>query len=443
MTSNVDKGKANWLSNFFSRDIKTLISATMVILLFKVIGAVCGFLLSILITRHLAVGEVGTYFFILSIVAIIASLTRCGVDNAITREVARYAKINKFDSIRCVYSCVIKLIGIVSVLVGGCLLVFNKPFITLLNISQNINFYYLMFLPFLTALLAIHIQFFQGLRKTSTYAVLNLLVRPIQLILLLLFVFISSVLTIQLVLFSQILALSITLLLAFFGLQHVISQKDNSVTENGNTTKVKTDLYSLLPSMWFASLFVIVMEQAGQFLVGVLSSPQESALYGVAVRIAVIVSFVVMAFNNAISPIYAQLYAEGKISVLRNLYIKETLIRIMIIIPMLFLVLYFARDILLFFGEEYLAAETVLLWLVIGKMINTIVGPTGTLLMMSEQHSAQRNNLLLSAVILIVACFYLVPLSGAIGAAQAVCFSVILNNIFGLYQITQSVFRKS
>jgi O-antigen/teichoic acid export membrane protein len=434
---NVIANVKNSICQFLSADLRELFSSSLVILFFKILGAVCGLGISILITQNLPIERAGEYFYLMSLLVIVATILRCGTEHALTRQIAHYFKQQQFFSIRFIYHYGIRLTWLFSLLFIVLMLTFSQYFMVLINISDQLSFMVIVFLPPLMALLAVQSQSFLGLSQTTIFAVLNILVRPLHLVLLLLFLIFYEF-SIFLIMLLLLVATLMTLVIGRILWSRFISRNDHGVsTSDDSKEAVKNKFLNLLPAMWVASLFTIIMDQGGQFLVGVFAEPQESALFGVAVRIATIVSFVVMSFNNALAPKYAQLYSAGELDSLKSLYIKETLLRATMIMPMFVGIIIFSADILAIFGHDYVLAKPVLIWLIIGKMVNTLVGPTGMLLMMSDQHKVQRNILFIAASVLIAACCYLIPINGAVGAAQAACLAVIINNMLGLVKLMQ------
>jgi len=434
------------IRQWFSQDIQEFLSASFLIFLFKVFGAICGFILSVLITRHLSIEDTGIYFLLMSFIAMTTVISQCGLENAITREVAIYHRLKHYQKIKQLKLTAVKITLLFSSLLAIGLLVFKRTVVNLLHVPLDNSYYLLVILPILLSLLAVSTQVFQGLRQTKDYALLNIVVRPLHLILLFTYVFFVEELSVFITLTFLIVSLSLALILARYRWALFLTLKDEQVhglvLNKQESTIVKSNLTSLLPSMWLASLFAIIMEQGGQFLVGVLSTTQESALYGVALRIAIIISFVVISFNNALSPKYAQLFSLGDLSKLRQLYVKDTVIRTIILTPILLAVIYFANDILLLFGNDYLAAKSALIWLILGYLVNTVTGPTGMLLMMSHKHKIQRNNLFFSVLVLLSCACLSIPDYGAEGAAKAVFLAITTNNLLGLYQVIKSIFSR-
>ncbi|MFT5758740.1 MAG: O-antigen/teichoic acid export membrane protein [Alteromonadaceae bacterium] len=431
---------------WFSLDIQELLSASFIIMLFKILGALCGFFVSVLITRQLSIADVGIYFLLMSFISIFSVVSHVGLENAITREVASYSQLNKYHQIKLIYHSALQLILIFGTLLGLSLFLFKPQVLEQLNISLEHSYYFVIVLPLLSALFSLQVQVFQGLRAVKSYAILNIITRPLHLLLLLALIFLLNKLTVFSILVSFTIALLMGMLLAhYYWRQYLKSKKQNLATSTLTTeqkSNTKSNLYALLPPMWLASLFAIVMEQGGQFFVGLLSTPQESALYGVAFRIALIVSFVVISFNNALAPKYAQLFSSGALLRLKQLYIKDTIIRVAILLPALLLLINFSHLVLSFFGERYIAANNTLMWLMLGYMINTITGPTGMLLMMANLHKLQRNNLFVSVMVLVSFAWFLIPLYGAVGAAQSVCLAMIINNVLGMYQTIRHIFSR-
>jgi O-antigen/teichoic acid export membrane protein len=65
-----------------------------------------------------------------------------------------------------------------------------------------------------------------------------------------------------------------------------------------------------------------------------------------------------------------------------------------------------------------------------GQFFNVMFGPVVTLLLMTGRENDVLKATIVSTATLLITCFVLIPLFGALGAALACCVSIILLNIF-------------
>jgi O-antigen/teichoic acid export membrane protein len=103
--------------------------------------------------------------------------------------------------------------------------------------------------------------------------------------------------------------------------------------------------------------------------------------------------------------------------------------------PFLLLIFIFSPEVLLLFGTDYQQAATVLRVLIGAQFVRVMVGSVGQLLIMANLQRHQRNNLILSVVILLGMSVCLMPTYGALGAAIACFFAITCNNMLGLFQV--------
>ena len=96
------------------------------------------------------------------------------------------------------------------------------------------------------------------------------------------------------------------------------------------------------------------------------------------------------------------------------------------------IILVFSKQILHFFGAEFIEGSTALIILAIGQLFNSFCGPVGNLLNMTGNHKEFRNVIFISLLINIVLNFVLIKDFGINGAATATTISLIAWNLLGV-----------
>jgi O-antigen/teichoic acid export membrane protein len=225
------------------------------------------------------------------------------------------------------------------------------------------------------------------------------------------------------------------LLVAFVCWQAVLRTMALSCVPPPPQTSINREFYGNCFSLWGIACLVIVMGQGPQVLLGLLSSAEQVAYFAVASRIAMLVSFVLLAINGILSPKFAEVSAQQDTPRLQQLYRSSTRLMIVLTCPFLLLIFIFSPEVLLLFGSDYQQASSVLRVLIAAQFVKVMVGSVGQLLIMTNLQRHQRNNLILSVVILLGLIVYLVPMYGALGAAIACFFAITCNNMLGLFQV--------
>lgn len=139
----------------------------------KVLGALSGFLLNVVIARYLGAEEAGYFFLAQAIVLILSVTVRQGLDNALVRYIAGYQVLQQFDKVSGIYRLALSRVIPITVISALLLFVFShwlantvfeKP-----HLEPILNIGALVIFPM--ALTQLHSFCFQG-QKRITHALL-------------------------------------------------------------------------------------------------------------------------------------------------------------------------------------------------------------------------------------------------------------------------------
>ena len=114
---------------------------------------------------------------------------------------------------------------------------------------------------------------------------------------------------------------------------------------------------------------------------------------------------------------------------------KIAKLNLFLTLPIIFGIIVFSPYILAFFGEDYLAGQSVLLILCVGQFFSAICGSVLTLLNMAGKEKVVRNIVGATALLNIGLNAILINLYGIEGAAIATFVSLIVWNILGLMAV--------
>jgi len=435
-------------SVYNNADNKEVLASAGLIFVAKVLFAFIGFVVSIVITRYLTVAEAGYYFFMLGALAMLSTLSRVGLDNAIVRFTAVANDRGDYLQLKRILSLSISLAlggaAIISFVLWLAYLFEFPIFFT--SLHRDSLLWMLCIIP-VTSVTVVLVQSFQGLKRMGYYAGFNGLIRPLNLLALALILLFTGGLSIAQALWIYFAVALGVLVLAYVCWQRVLAGMSTLVTKRESVSAepaavaalplsgFKGEFYSYSFSLWGIACLAIVMGQGAQVLLGFLSSVEQVAYFSVANRIALLVSFVLLAINGILSPKFAEISAQNDVLRLQQLYRASTRLMILLTSPFLLLIFIFSPEILLLFGSDYQQAATVLRILIAAQFVKVAVGSVGQLLIMANLQRSQRNNLIMSVVILISLSLYLMPMYGALGAAIACFVAITCNNVMGLFQV--------
>ncbi|MNK83753.1 hypothetical protein D3C87_1035780 [compost metagenome] len=188
-------------------------------------------------------------------------------------------------------------------------------------------------------------------------------------------------------------------------------------------------LWQMAMPMWGIAIMSVTVNWGGQFLSALWIPADQVASYAVALRIAALINFLLIAMNFIVAPKIAQLHAKQEQVELQHLVTQTMRTLYIMATPIVIGVVVFAGELMSVFGSQFSSGKQILVILALGQLINVATGPVGYLLTMTGHETAMRNMYVLSGVACISLVCVLTPLYGVVGAAWATAISMGLQNI--------------
>ncbi|MBP2293367.1 oligosaccharide flippase family protein [Azospirillum rugosum] len=177
--------------------------------------------------------------------------------------------------------------------------------------------------------------------------------------------------------------------------------------------------------MMLTPVFFFVMAETDIILIGLFSTDEQVGLYQVARRIAELTTFCTLIANVAALPRFASLHAKGD---LRGMQAVVDTANILALVPAALVcasILAFGVPVLGVFGPEFTAGYALCVLMALTRLVDSLLGPAGEILMMTGHHTrTMRVNLLFGALNIALNAL-LVPRFGATGAAAATAVSLV------------------
>jgi O-antigen/teichoic acid export membrane protein len=194
-------------------------------------------------------------------------------------------------------------------------------------------------------------------------------------------------------------------------------------------SKVPTD-----KAWWDVSskLFVANIAFVGMELVELIALKllmPDSTYVGIYSAILVIASLIFLirqALNLVISPLISPLIAQVKLKKLEKIINKANVLMLIFTTSIGLVLAYYASEILLLFGSEYIDADLPLYIVLFATALGSSCSLSVELLMFSNHHVDVLKINLSALIVTTILCFVLIPIYGLIGAAIAFLCSRIL-----------------
>jgi O-antigen/teichoic acid export membrane protein len=182
-----------------------------------------------------------------------------------------------------------------------------------------------------------------------------------------------------------------------------------------------------------------LVSQADKILLGVYLNPRIVGIYVLASTLSAFVPIILQSVNQIFAPVIADLHAQGRREVLQKLFQTLTKWVLGLTLPLAFVLILFARQLMRIFGPDFEAGWPVLVIGAAGQLVNCGVGSVGYLLLMSGNQRRLIRVQFAMAGISVLVNISLIPLLGMVGAALAAACVNVCGNLWNLHEVRKAL----
>ena len=184
-----------------------------------------------------------------------------------------------------------------------------------------------------------------------------------------------------------------------------------------------------------AEFFGLIIMWINILMIGYFKSSGEVGIYSASHRTALLGEVIFLSFNAIFSPITADLYYRKEHERLAHLFKLVNKWIFALNFPVCLLLVFFASDLLRLFGNRYLPGTMCLVLLGTAQLVNSALGSSGFLIMMSGKSRINLINNIFTALLNIGLNVLLIPAYGILGAALSFLASVIVVNLVMVVEV--------
>ncbi len=155
----------------------------------------------------------------------------------------------------------------------------------------------------------------------------------------------------------------------------------------------------------------------------------QVAYYSTAIKLMTILSMVIISVNITASTKIAEFYASKDFESLKSTVKKTARLIFLLTFPIAITISLFAKNILYFFGHEYIIASNALVILMMGQAFCSMFGSAPIYLNMTGRQGLFQYILIVAVIINFIANSFLIPIYGMIGASISFVISSLFWNI--------------
>lgn len=393
----------------------------------RVFGVIIFFGFMLFITRNYSADRVGEFEFVRMFMLVTGSICLLGTDISILYFSGRFKALDSFHSIRAVYFKMVKLIlSIALSILLIYVLVIPQEFIN--NFFGDTAIYGLLlkcliFLP-VYILTLFNTEMFRAIDKAILAELFRNTFKYIPVIIggILLFSYRGNFKFVDFYIYGFVVLAAISFILIFYFLNRI-------KTSNTNENVAVKEIVRLSLPMGVSNVIMYLLLSIDIFILKKYFGNQAVAHYSVALKIITILSMIILSATINISPKISELYNSKKFLELEALCRKTAKIIFSVNVVISILLGLFIKQVLLFFGPEYLAIQNVFFVLLFSQLFCSVFGVVPVYLNMTERSRIFQKILLITLSINTVLNCILIPLYGAMGAAIVFTSSVVFWNI--------------
>jgi len=405
----------------------------MILLLLKRIGrgvlakgmaSAVGFLATIYLANNYDKVSLGVYFFITSVVVLICSFFKLGLDVTLLKNISMLYENKKWDVIidkifQSLYICVL-FFGFFALsfyfvayfmstsgmmvwdyfylypVIVGCSLLFIITSLFTSALKGMDEIFYALFIQ--TGLTPLLVVFFSYVSNGSIELVYCFFLGNI-------FSFISSII--------------------------VLRNKIKFKMVRINFTKIK---YLIRPSKLLISISFlnILIEMSPSLILVFYGFISEVASFNILQKISMVSALVLVGVNSVIAQKFSIYYNDDRKRELKKMFQNSLFICSALASFYLIFIYLFNFKVLSLFGDNYVDYGAELKIISLGYAFSLAAGPTGQLILMSGNYAKYQYVILITVVTGLISGFIFVPQYGVFGAVCSLTIAMIVKNVLGL-----------
>ncbi len=407
--------------------IKDLTQKSFSVLIIRSLGVLLLFGFTLFITNFFNPENVGRYDFVRSALMVLGGLALMGTNQSIIYYSGLLKARKSTESIRAVYSKMIKIICVLSFIILALYVVFfsQEKVNEVFNNEESFSLLLKSILTlFFFALTMLNIDTIRALQKTVLSEMYRSLFRYLP-------VFFLAVVLLKFNQQAYLVEAYLTgfVLLSFFSSVRVY--KIFKTLQNPNNKSERFSMHEIFKTsapMALSAIAYFIMQSIDIIILSIYEGFDQIAYYSVSVKLAMVTTLALMSVNIVIAPRIAEIYEKQNLQDMQQLIKHSTRIIFFISLFVLSILFLFSKEILSLFGPDYIKANQALLFLLAAQFFNAVSGPGAIYLNMTGRQKTLNKILILGLIINISLNFHFIPVEGINGAAKATLVSLIIWN---------------
>ncbi len=398
-------------------------------ILLRAIGLVAGFFMHTTLANNLGKHDYGFFNFSLAMAEIASLVVGLGWHVAVVRFISQYRKKSEYALLKGVLfrAYQIPLAASISL---SIMVVVASIYTDLFSEYQKSLLYAAILLP-IFILSRLRQRVFQGFQNVLGAIILDKIIIPsIVLCWCAVFPIYAGQDALQIYIGASIAVF-------FLGIIWLIAILPDEIRVVSPQYKTMSWMKVSIPLM-FAGLGSILLNRIDVLMLGYLTDLTSVGLYGAANRVSQVVLFAGGAIQAVATPMVATAYYSNNAKKYKKIIHQTMFLSCLTTIPILLVIMIWVDDILVLFGDEFADANTIVRILVIGQLINAVIGISGPTLSMTGRQKDFLWIVMAAMIFNAIGNAVLIPVLGVYGAAISTSVLLSLSSIYMFWMVRTS-----
>ncbi len=419
-----------------NKGLKTLARGSFIVLIGIILSKILSYGYRIIVARGLGPEIYGIFSLAVIVASWLIILFKFGFTGGIARFIPFYIGKKNPEKARFVYKTSVAILSVSGIVAGILLFLFSEEIaVGIFNNLELTHFLkiFAIVVP-LNIILDAMLSFLLACERIGWHSfIYNILQNFVKVISLGLLILIG--LKADAILFSYLISVIISLIVAYFVSVKILKSLSNKFISGKEKKNIFKDLFSYSWPLLFFGFTWQLFHWTDTLMIGYLQNAEQVGFYNAAVPIATLFNFTSALFIQLFFPLITKEYSKGKIEVIKQLSKQVGKWIFLINLPILILFAIFPEFFIrVLFGGQYLSAVSSLRILLIGTFVNSIFIISDRIITMLGKTKIILANIVVITIINIILNYFLIGKYGIVGASIATSISFVLLNAILIYQ---------
>ena len=406
-----------------NNSLRLIAKTSIIVFIGMVLSKIFTYTYRIIVARAFGPEIYGLFILATIIIGWFVAFSSLGLSRGLLRYIPLYRGEKSKEKIKYVYKIALYLTVFLGIF-SGLILFFLSEFIAT-SVFNNLELIYFLkvfsiLIP-ISLIAAVFLAVIRSFERISAHSLFqNILQNGLRLLLLVIFIFLGLNQN-NSIIFSHFSGVFLLLLLSYFYCRFKLPQIFAKYSLEPKTkSTITSSLISFSWPLMFLGILIMVFNWTDSILIGYFNGVAEVGLYNAAVPFILLFNFFPGLFMQLFAPLITKEYAKRNLKLIRELSKQVGKWMIILNLPLFLILFIFPGAIInIFFGQEYLAAQTALKILAVGGFLFHFTTLPNDLILMTGRSKLILTNFVVTTILNIILNILLISKYGINGAAIA------------------------